>query len=296
LSKLERLLNLIAALLASSVPLTAEQIQDRVTGYPTDRVAFRRMFERDKSDLREMGVPLKVLPNPEIDPPIDGYLIDSRDYAGIDVEFEPDELAALHLAANLVRIDGADEGLLKLGEGQADSGEQIGVIHFDNILATLVSAAASRRAVTFTYSGAERTVEPWRVSFAKGHWYLAGWDHLRDDDRLFRVDRLVGPVSDAGEAHHPIADTTDPGSLRGWELGDDAPVTAVVRVDADHAAWAHRVFGSVEEQADGSHECRVEVRNPPAFRSAVLTFLNHAEIISPPEFRSDMIEWLEAQL
>jgi len=296
LSKLERLLNLTAALLASSIALTAEQIQERVTGYPTDRVAFRRMFERDKVDLREMGVPLQVVPNPEYDPPIDGYMIDSRDYAGIDVAFEPDELAALHLAANLVRIDGAEDGLVKLGEGPSDSDGQVGVIHFDNSLATLVSAAASRRAVTFTYSGTERTVEPWRVSFAKGHWYLAGWDRLRDDDRLYRVDRLVGPVTDSGLADHPITDTADPGSLRGWELGDSAPVTAVVRVDSDHATWAHRVFGSVDLRPDGSHECRVEVRNPEAFRSAVLTFLDHAEIVSPPEFRSNMVEWLEAQL
>lgn len=296
MSKLERLLNLTAALLASSVPLTAEQIKDRVTGYPADRSPFRRMFERDKADLREMGVPLKVVPNPDYDPPIDGYTIDSRDYAGVDVQFEPDELAALHLATNLVRIEGADDGLLKLGEGSTDSDARVGVIHFDDILASLVSAAASRRAVTFTYSGTERTVEPWRVSFAKGHWYLAGWDRLRDDDRLYRVDRLVGPLTDEGEALHPIAATTDPSSLRGWELGDSAPVTAVVRVDADHAAWAHQVFGSAEQQADGTYSCSVEVRNRDAFRSAVLTFLDHAEIVSPPEFRSDMIEWLEAQL
>ena len=296
MSKLERLLNLTAALLASELPITAEQIQERVSGYPGERPAFRRMFERDKAELRAMGVPLQVVPNPEYDPPIDGYTIDKQDYAGADVEFEPDELAALHLAASLVRIDGADDGLLKLGEGPSDSGSPVGVIQFDDSLATLVSAAASRRAVTFTYSGVERTVEPWRVSFAKGHWYLAGWDRLRDDDRLYRVDRLVGPVSDAGQADHPIADATDPGSLRGWELGDSAPITAVVRVDADHAAWAHQVFGSVDTKPDGSHECRVEVRNPEAFRSAVLTFLDHAEIISPPEFRSDMVEWLEAQL
>jgi len=296
LSKLERLLNLTAALLASSMALTAEQIRDRVTGYPDDKAAFRRMFERDKADLRDMGVPLKVVPNPNYDPPIDGYLIDKSDYAGVDVDFEPDELAALHLAANLVRLDGADKGLVKLGGGPSDVDNHIGMIHFDGMVATLVEAAASRRAVSFCYSGHDRVVEPWRVSFAKGHWYLAGWDRLRDDNRLYRIDRIDGAVSSAGQAVHPIATASDPGSLRGWELGDSTPVTAVVRVDSDYAAWAHQVFGGVDVRPDGAHECRVEVRNFEAFRSAVLTFLEHAEIISPPEFRTDMLRWLEAQL
>ncbi len=296
MSKLERLLNLTAALLASSVPLTAEQIRERVSGYPSDKGAFRRMFERDKVDLRDMGVPLKIVPNPNYDPPIDGYLIDKHDYAGVAVEFEPDELAALHLAANLVRLDGADEGLVKLGGGPSDVAEHVGMIHFDGMVAMLVEAAASRRAVEFRYSNQNRVVEPWRVSFAKGHWYLSGWDRLRDDDRLYRIDRIDGDVSIAGEATHPVAITSDPGSLRGWELGDSDPVAAVVRVDGDRAAWAHRVFGNVEANPDGTHECRVQVRNIAAFRSAVLTFLDHAEIISPPELRNDMVQWLEAQL
>jgi len=294
-SKLERLLNLTAALLDSAVPLTAEQIQRRVTGYPPERSAFRRMFERDKADLREMNVPLTIAPDPDTDPPVDGYLINRSEYVGADVRFEPDELAALHLATNLVRLDGAERGLVKLGGGAADDESQIGLIPFDDLLATLVSAAAGQRAVRFTYSDAERTVEPWRLSFAKGHWYLSGWDRLREDDRLYRVDRLDGPIRDVGKAEHPVTNTSDPGSLRGWELGDSDPVAAVVKIDPDHAAWAHHVFGGVEPSPDGSFVARVQVRNIEAFRSAVITFLDHAEIVSPPAIRDDMVRWLEAQ-
>ncbi len=295
MSKLERLLNLTAALLDSTVPLTAAQIQRRVTGYPQDRSAFRRMFERDKADLRDMNVPLEITPNPETDPPIDGYVINRSDYVGADVRFEPDELAALHLATNLVRLDGAEEGLVKLGGGAVDTEAQIGLIPFDDLLATLVSAAADQRAVRFIYSEVERIVEPWRLSFAKGRWYLSGWDRLRDADRLYRVDRIDGPVRDVGQAEHPVADTPDPGSLRGWELGDSDPVTAVVKIDLDHAAWAHHVFGGVEQSLDGSFVVRVQVRNIEAFRSAVITFLDHAEILSPKSIRDDMVRWLKAQ-
>ena len=60
MDKLERLLNLTAALLHTSRPLTAEEIRERVPGYPDNLVAFRRTFERDKDDLREMGIPLAV--------------------------------------------------------------------------------------------------------------------------------------------------------------------------------------------------------------------------------------------
>lgn len=295
MSKLERLLNLTAALLDSTVPLTAAQIQRRVTGYPQDRSAFRRMFERDKADLRDMNVPLEITPNPETDPPIDGYVINRSDYVGADVRFEPDELAALHLATNLVRLDGAEEGLVKLGGGAVDAEAQIGLIPFDDLLATLVSAAADQRAVRFIYSEVERIVEPWRLSFAKGRWYLSGWDRLRDADRLYRVDRIGGPVRDVGQAEHPVADTPDPGSLRGWELGDSDPVTAVVKIDLDYAAWAHHVFGGVEQPLDGSFVVRVQVRNIEAFRSAVITFLDHAEILSPKSIRDDMVRWLKAQ-
>ena len=38
----------------------------------------------------------------------------------------------------------------------------------------------------------------------------------------------------------------------------------------------------------------VTVTNRPAFRSFVLGFLEHAEILDPPDVRAEMIDWLEA--
>jgi proteasome accessory factor B len=73
-AKLERLLNLTALLLAARVPVTAEDIQ-RQLDYPEDRTAFRRAFERDKEELRDMGIPLRVEPVPGRLPAIDGYRI-----------------------------------------------------------------------------------------------------------------------------------------------------------------------------------------------------------------------------
>ena len=71
MDKLERLLNLTAALLHAEIPLTAEELRDRVGGYPDTKATFRRAFERDKDDLRSMGMPLRVEPVPGVDPPVD---------------------------------------------------------------------------------------------------------------------------------------------------------------------------------------------------------------------------------
>jgi proteasome accessory factor B len=115
--KLERLLNLTAALLHTSRPLTAEEIRERVPGYPEGLSAFRRTFERDKDDLREMGVPLSIERIEAEERPIDGYRIHERDYYLRDPGLDPDEAAALNLAVSAVRLDGVQgvEALWKLG-------------------------------------------------------------------------------------------------------------------------------------------------------------------------------------
>ena len=296
MDKLERLLNLTAALLHADRPLTADDLRDRVGGYPEAKASFRRAFERDKDDLRSMGMPLRVEAVPGSDPPIDGYRLDRDEYAGADVRFEPDELAALHLATNLVRIEGDDAALVRLGAASGPGvGDQVGHVPFSDALATLIGAAAERRAVTFTYNGAERTVEPWRLSFARGHWYLEGWDRMRESDRLYRVDRLESDVTVGDEATEPVGSVSDPLDLRGWELGDGPAVEATVRIDPDQAAYARHILGDVEIATDGSVTATLQVRNIDAFRSFALSFLEHAEVIGPPELRDDFVAWLEAQ-
>jgi predicted DNA-binding transcriptional regulator YafY len=294
MDKLERLLNLAAALLDADRPLTADELRDRIGGYPEGKTAFRRTFERDKDDLRAMGLPLKVEPVPGTDPPTDGYRMRRADYTGTELRLEPDELASLHLATNLVRLDGADTGLLKLGGGAGSEADEVGRVPFDDALAVMIAAAADRRAVTFTYNDTERMVEPWRLSFTRGHWYLAGYDRTRDDERLYRVDRIAGEVIVGDPATQEVGAPSDPTDLRGWELGDGEPVRALVRIDAVQAAHARHLLGEVEELDDGGVVAELAVRNPEAFRSFVLSFLDHAEILEPPELRADMIAWLEA--
>ena len=296
MDKLERLLNLTAALLHAEIPLTAEELRDRVGGYPDTKATFRRAFERDKDDLRSMGMPLRIEPVPGVDPPVDGYRLDRDEYAGTELAFEADELAALHLATSLVRLDGDDTALVKLGAAGGNApADSVGRVPFNDTLATMIGAAVDRRALTFTYNDVERIVEPWKLSFTRGHWYLSGFDRLRKDQRLYRVDRIEGDVSLSGPAEAPVGDVNEPIDLRGWELGDGPAIEATIVVDADQAAHARHILGDVVDRPDGSVTATLDVRNIDAFRSFVLSFLEHAEILEPAVFRNDFVEWLEAQ-
>ena len=302
MDKFERLLNLTAALLHTSHPLSASELRKRMAGaYAEDKAAFRRMFERDKADLRAIGVPIEVSTLYRLDPPVEGYRIPAAQHAGRDLRFDPDELAALHLATNLVRLEGgAGAGLARLGGAASVGGgeepvEAVGELPFHYSLAKLVTAAVGRRAVSFAYRGAERRVEPWRLSFHRGHWYLVGWDLGQSAERLFRVDRIGGEVTETGEAAHPVGEGPDPRTLRPWEFGAGEPVEVRVLVEADQAGWAcHRAGVDGERRPDGSVVLTLEVRDPAALRSFVVEFLEHAEVLDPQWLRDEFVAWLEA--
>ena len=96
--KTERLLGLVVCLLATRRYLTAEQIRDAVPGYPENEELFKRMFERDKEDLRDLGVPLETGLNHPFDDEA-GYRIRQQEYELPELRLEADEAAVLGLAA-----------------------------------------------------------------------------------------------------------------------------------------------------------------------------------------------------
>jgi predicted DNA-binding transcriptional regulator YafY len=305
MDKLERLLNLTAVLLDTGRPLTAEEIRERVEGYPPPGAAFRRTFERDKDDLRVLGIPLRVERAPATNPPVDGYRIDPDDYYLPDPGLEPDELAALHLASLAVRLEGVGdrEALWKLG-GLVGHGEPEGAtvasLPSHPALVPLFQAIVDRRQVCFGYRGEQRTVDPWRLDFNRGRWYLTGFDHLRAGERNFRLDRIEGElaVGDAVPAsRRPARTSSHPGPRPAWELGEDEPVVATIRVDADQVASARRQLGpevAATVDADGSAVFEVPVVNFEAFRSFLFGFLHRAELLQPESWRAEIVSWLEA--
>lgn len=214
--KVERLMNLVIALLSTHGYITAERIRANVAGYaenPSDE-AFARMFERDKNELRDLGIPLETGRVSRLDP-TEGYRINRDVYALPGIELTPDEAAAVAVATQLWEspelIRATQSALVKLRaagvEVDQDDGVAIttaagtpGLRGSEDVLGVLLSAIDSGQVVQFRHrsSPAEphsvRTVEPWGVVTVRGRWYLVGHDRDRDATRTFRLSRIESDV------------------------------------------------------------------------------------------------------
>jgi proteasome accessory factor B len=310
--KTERLLSLVVCLLSSRRYLTATQIRSAVPGYPESFDAFKRMFERDKEELRDLGIPLETGTNVPFDDDI-GYRIPRQAYVLPDIRLEPDEAAVLALAARVwqrAELAGAAAGaLLKLRAAGVEAAEtqqpgieprlQTGEAAFG----PLWEAVRDRRPVTFAYrasgrSQAERReLEPWGVVNRRGRWYVAGYDRGRQAVRAFRLSRIEGAVAFAGPAGSvTVPADADVRELVGeWDERTPARRTALLRVRTGaglgirrHAVreepgtggWdvVETQFGDVAWFAEhlASFGPDVIVSGPPDLRDAVLTRLKGA--------------------
>jgi proteasome accessory factor B len=310
-AKLERLLNLTALLLDAARPVSGDDIRKQVPGYPEERASFRRAFERDKDELRAMGIPLVIDRVPASSPPVDGYRIPKEHYYLRDPELTPEELTALHLAASAVRVEGlpAREGLMKLGGSAAgpvpdaaepDPAVSVAAIPADPNLPVLFASTAARKPVELLYNGERRRVDPYRLEYQRGRWYLTGFDHLREERRSYRVDRIEGEVTDTDLPPFERPDEEPRGvALEPWQLGADEAVRARVRIDPEQAPWAVQHVGPdnvVDEPGDGGVVVELPVTNREAFCSWVLSFLDHAEILEPADLRDELIGRLHAMV
>ena len=307
IDRLERLINLVIALRETRRPLTAEEVHRRVAGYgQDDHEAFRRMFERDKADLRALGVPVETAVDAYEDRA--GYRIDPRSYDLPEVRLSADELTALSLAVEATGLaDEARRGLLKL---QVDSGEPAGsdspapAVEFDlesPHRTRLMEAQLTRTTVRFDYGPPgspvqRRTVDPHALVHRRGRWYVIGHDHDRNDRRAFRLDRIAGSVRTVGrpEAFDPPAGVVEVDAV---VPGDRAGGPVTVEVLAEEAvAWqvARRARGGGRPGPDGRTAFTVAGGDPADLVRWVLGFGPDVEVVGPPEIRAAVIEQLRA--
>ncbi len=158
------------------------------------------------------------------------------------------------------------------------------------------TAISEKRTIGFGYRGEQRAVEPWRLDFHRGRWYLTGYDRAREGERNFRLDRIDGSVetTDQPAEATPPATHTD-GPRKAWELGAEEPVLARLLVDETRVESAAKQLGAdveTDSRPDGSVVFTVPVANYDAFRSFVLGFLDHAEVLEPARWRADVVSWL----
>ena len=297
-SRVERVLNLLALLLDTRVPLTRDEIVREVAGYPEQLSAYRRAFERDKETLRAMGVPLAT--EPVGDGSESGYRVHPDDYYLPDLGLTAEETAALRVAVSAISLgDGAGEGaLMKLGGLTGDAGAPIASLPIAPALASLFEAFRRRALVTFTHRGRSRNVEPWGLTSQRGHWYVVGFDRDRKALRAFRADRIDSDVELGPDDSFDVPADFRPADhveSRPWLLGEEPPVPARVAVDAAHRDALLAQIGPdarVVDETDERIVVEMPVTNAAAFRTFVLGFLDHAEVLAPPAIREEIITWL----
>ncbi len=257
----ERLLSIVVLLLSTRRYLTAEQIRNAVHGYPEQEDAFKRMFERDKEELRDLGIPLETGLNNAIDEE-PGYRIRRQDYELPEIRLEADEAAVLGIAARVwqsAELAGAAAGaLLKLraagavgaagapgldDDKQPRPGIEPRLTTAEPAFGPLWEAVRDRRPVTFSHrapgrsEAIKRELEPWGVVNRRGHWYVAGYDRTRNATRVFRLSRIDGPVKMSG----PPGSVTVPADadarelVKAWDTPLPRDHEAVLRVRAGGA-------------------------------------------------------------
>lgn len=306
-------MNLVFALLGTRQYVTAERIRSIVPGYEpadgSDRAdeAFKRMFERDKADLRELGVPLETGRTSVFDTE-DGYRIARSQYELPEITLTGDEAAAVGLALRLwqsAQLGGAAQGaLVKLraagvdvdGAGtlplqpRLDGGEPA----FD----ACYTAARDRRLLTFTYArpdedtGVKRRVQPWGVVSWHGRWYLVGHDLDRDAPRVFRLSRISGTPRASGppEAFSPPADL-DLAAVVARQVGRPEHVVVLTARPGTAVGLRRR---ATDLGPDGTGDDRLELRTtePWALADEIAAHGPDVLVESPPELRAAVLERL----
>lgn len=316
-------MNLVIALLSTRTFLPAEKIRKIVAGYAesSSDEAFSRMFERDKNELRDLGIPLETGRVSAYDP-TEGYRINRDAYALPAVELTADEAAAVAVATQLWEspelITVTQGALLKLRAAgvdvdAADAGVAItstaalpGLRGSQKVLGILLSAIDSGQAVKFGHRPSrsepytERTVEPWGVVTHRGRWYLVGHDRDRDATRTFRLSRIgdeVTAIGPPGAVHRPN-DVDLREIVR--RVVSEMPTGAQARVwVADGRGTALRrqatVVGPRTHGGRTGEEIVIDIGTPDRVAREIASYGADAVALEPQSLRDDVLARLRAQ-
>jgi len=315
-ARTERLMKLLIMLLVQRRHIGKERIRELLYPGQTDE-AFNRMFERDKDDLRALGVPVDVSSTDAFFEDEIGYRIKPDDLQLPEIDLNADEAAVIGLATKVwehARLaEATSEAMTKL----VATGAEVDLGALDLVSPRLSAdepafdvlweSALDRTAVEFEYGRPgdqprTRHLQPWGIVRYSGRWYVVGYDTDRADERVFRLSRIVGEPRRTGR----------PGGFevpQGIDLGDvarrlDQPSVqepAVVLARKGSGYGLRRVASAVEtgvEGPDGSHDWdRLHLTHAgPESAGDLLAYGDDVYVEAPIALRDELIARVEAFL
>jgi proteasome accessory factor B len=327
--KPERLMNVLALLLASRNPVPFSEIAGRVIGYDDGAApdALEKRFDRDREDLRELGVEVEYVR--ETAEMSGGYFVRKdavflRKIAITNEEamllsvagrvgaaatgggalFDALQSALRKLAVDTPLVDPAAGPIASLGVLRVDAGDPTS----RQLVAGLAESIAKERRLKFRYQGMRdrsarpRRVSPWGLGMFRGAWYLAGFDHERRGIRVFKVARIQGKVAPDSGPRAP--EDSVPADFRmedhvpreAFDVGSSAPETVELRVlgPPDRAAFSAGVKPKVISEEGGTSVVSIEVRRPLGLVPWVLSCGGEVEVIRPASLRAAVRQAAEA--
>jgi len=309
--KSERLMNLVIALLVSRSYVSKSRVRKVVEAYRDQSDdAFDKMFERDKDELREIGIPIELGYNDRGFDDEPGYRIRRDAFELPRIDLAPDEAAAVGLAARVwqhARLARHTSGAMAKLKAAGLEVDPDALTLVEPLLAAtepafepVWDATVARRRVRFPYRrpgqpATTRTVEPWGVLSRRGRWYLIGHDVDRGAARMFRLSRVSGKVQ--GHGRPGAFDVPAGTNLRTLAQRLDPPLasgTATLRVRTGHGHALRRQAAAIRTGADGWDEVDIEFADLADLAEEVVSFGPAVVAERPGELRAAVVSRLRA--
>ena len=313
-SKSQRLVNLVICLRSTTAFLSADQIRGMVQGYDgcETEAAFLRMFERDKRELRDVGVPLEQGASLAPGSPA-GYRIPARDYELPEITLTAEQAGVLAVASEVwregersARADGALAKLSAAGIDPVRDGDTTVAVADPtelSVAALVAEAVADGRGLEFSHTSAgatepvARRIEPWWTGSRNGHWYVVGHDLDRGAPRTFRLVRMSDVRLGAPGRTAAVPPTGDVLALLDAAIARVNPVaTATVWVADGHAAELRAMASATTPTERYSRAgADLEVTAPLAELAALVASQGpDAAALAPPGLRDRVVTILTA--
>ena len=306
--KSERLVNLTIALLATRRYLTKSEIFRSIEGYEGSDESKERMFERDKDDLRSLGIEIEVGGFDPIFNDEAGYRIKPESYALDLGEISGADIALLSLAANAWNGQAlnaiAHSALLKLKSIGIDSDIDAipmlapRMVSASSELVTVVEAITTRSPITFTYIGQDldnqkRTLNPYALASRDGFWYFAGIDLDKGAIRTFRLDRVEGEIV-VGKKNDSFEIPAGFDLFSHLDEGISAKL-ATLDIRKGKAFALRKKALSVVEKGEWD-QITIQYGDDATFIDSLLWHLDDVVVIEPSELRESVVKILSSMV